>query len=158
MKEKSNNFYVIKAAACTICTLEAVDLYLYFTLNPLSTKKFFVSDFSQTLYKSCSGFLTVRAYPYCWKPELAKLESVGIIEISRSVLKILAKQIIFLTAHLQFNFFFTFCDIKRCKTIIFEQNFNLFSQFRRNTRLSSIGQKITVGQSGKVAGPCRDPW
>ena len=78
MKEKSNNFYVIKAAACTICTLEAVDLYLYFTLNPLSTKKFFVSDFSQTLYKNpprCPNkptyirllkYVTTHCYKFIW--------------------------------------------------------------------------------------------
>ena len=95
---------------------------------PLTTKKFFVSEFSQTLYKNpprCANkptyirflkyvtvtnffeflyfhFFTVyqfnslsfRLFRFFTAESLSldELESVGIFEISRSVLKILAKQ------------------------------------------------------------------
>ena len=95
------------------------------SVNPLSTKKYFVSNFFQNLYKHpprCPitehtfvfwnksllksyrnfyifGFLTVRNYPWFFftaeSLSLAEFESVGILEISWSVLKILAKQFSF---------------------------------------------------------------
>ena len=93
--------------------------------DPLYVKKFLVSDFSQNLYKHpprspdkrtyirfwnksllksyrnfyIFGFLTVRNYPWFFftaeSLSLAEFESVGILEISWSVLKILAKQFSF---------------------------------------------------------------
>ena len=86
---------------------------------------------------------------------LANFVSIGIFEISWSVIKILANSFYFLTVHLQKNFkFLTYCDIRHCTNYFFYSIFLKQKRYQVINKwiLTRIGQKITVRQSCKVAG------